>query len=54
LKASNAQNNILGKKSSTIKVNVKIQKFLHKGIPTLSQWWSLRGQMNPRAMLVAA
>jgi hypothetical protein len=54
LKASNAHNKTLRKKSSTLKENVKIQKFPHKGILTLMQWWGLCGQMILRAMLAAA
>jgi len=54
LKASNAQNKTLREKSSTLKENVKIQKFPHKGLPTLIQWWDLCGKMILRAMLLAA
>jgi hypothetical protein len=54
LKASNAKNKTLRKKSSTLKENVKIQKFPHKGIPILMLWWGLCGQMILRATLVAA
>jgi hypothetical protein len=53
LKALNAQNKTLRKKSSTLRENVNIQKFPHKGIPTLKQWWGLCGQMILRAILVA-
>jgi len=45
LKASNAKNKTLRKKSSTLKENISIQKFPHKGIVILMQWWGLCGQM---------
>jgi hypothetical protein len=54
LQTSKEKNKTLRKKSSTLKENVKIQKFPHKGIPALTQWWGLCDQIILRATLLAA